>query len=305
MAAKPEITGLLILTALVMIPPALTLLVACDWIKSKLVRTSRRRYLLRAALIADVILVLCAADAWLIEPRMLTVTRISAVSPKIASQTGNLKIVHISDVHFVRRTPLTERILRTIQDEKPDLLFVTGDIQQIGRYDRAQFRDFLSRLCAIAPSFGVTGYDDGPVLDRASGGKLRIMDNASSPAVIRGTEISLWGVRAGGSRSGRGFLSIALVHSPDDIAAAVESGADWCFAGHTHGGQVRLPFWGAIVTAACTGKRYEYGRYRIGRTEAFVTRGIGLEPRPAPQVRFLCPPEIVVLTLTNQNPGRE
>jgi hypothetical protein len=58
---------------------------------------------------------------------------------------------------------------------------------------------------------------------------------------------------------------------------------------------VRLPFYGAIVTLDKRGKEFEWGAYRLGRTVGVVSAGIGMECRGWPQVRFLCPPEIVLI----------
>jgi predicted MPP superfamily phosphohydrolase len=88
-----------------------------------------------------------------------------------------------------------------------------------------------------------------------------------------------------------------LYHTPDLIETASELGVDLYLAGHTHGGQVRLPWLGAIFTASRYGKRYEMGSYRVGRTQLYVSRGIGMEGLGTPRVRFLCPPEIVELEL--------
>jgi len=65
-------------------------------------------------------------------------------------------------------------------------------------------------------------------------------------------------------------------------------------SGHTHGGQVRLPVYGALYAASLYGKRFESGRRQVGDLTLYVTRGIGLEGKSAPRVRFLCPPEIIL-----------
>jgi predicted MPP superfamily phosphohydrolase len=65
-------------------------------------------------------------------------------------------------------------------------------------------------------------------------------------------------------------------------------------SGHTHGGQVRLPWFGALVTSSLYGKAFEMGRYQLAGLTLYVTRGIGLEGSAAPRARFLCPPEVIV-----------
>jgi hypothetical protein len=75
---------------------------------------------------------------------------------------------------------------------------------------------------------------------------------------------------------------------------------DLYLAGHTHGGQVRLPVWGAIITMSAYGKQYESGLYQLNPTTLYVSRGIGLEGLSLPRVRFLCPPEMVLIELGNE-----
>jgi predicted MPP superfamily phosphohydrolase len=92
-------------------------------------------------------------------------------------------------------------------------------------------------------------------------------------------------------------FSLLLYHSPDLIAQAADHSVDLYLCGHTHGGQLRLPFYGAIVTGSLLGKQYESGLYTSGDTTLYVSRGIGFEGGSMPRARFLCRPEIVSLEL--------
>jgi predicted MPP superfamily phosphohydrolase len=83
--------------------------------------------------------------------------------------------------------------------------------------------------------------------------------------------------------------------------AAAEEKVDLYLAGHTHGGQIRLPLFGAVFTASSYGKRYEQGLYEIGETTLYVSRGLGMEGQGAPRARFLCPPEIVAVDLVGEH----
>jgi predicted MPP superfamily phosphohydrolase len=78
---------------------------------------------------------------------------------------------------------------------------------------------------------------------------------------------------------------------------AARAGVDLFLAGHTHGGQIRLPLIGAVVTSSIYWKRYEMGLYTQGHTWLYVSRGIGMEGLGAPRARFLCPPEIELFEL--------
>ena len=90
-------------------------------------------------------------------------------------------------------------------------------------------------------------------------------------------------------------LQILLYHSPYLFPLAAELGIDLHLAGHTHGGQLRLPLFGALVTSSAFWKRYEAGLYRKGASTLYVSRGIGVEGKGAPRARFLAPPEVVLV----------
>jgi predicted MPP superfamily phosphohydrolase len=84
---------------------------------------------------------------------------------------------------------------------------------------------------------------------------------------------------------------------------ARRAGVDLYLCGHTHGGQIRLPLIGALVTSSKFWKRYEMGRYVEANTTLYVSRGIGMEGMGAPRARFLCPPEIELFEI--RGPERE
>jgi predicted MPP superfamily phosphohydrolase len=75
---------------------------------------------------------------------------------------------------------------------------------------------------------------------------------------------------------------------------------DLFLCGHTHGGQVRLPFWGAVITMSKHHKRFESGLYDVGGVPMYVNRGVGCEGGSAPRVRFLCRPEVAVFDLVKK-----
>lgn len=298
-----EIIGMAMILILCAIPVALLIFACLDWLRSRIRGSARRRWLFYAAIAANVIFAACLIDAFIIEPRTLTITRIAVECAGIRSDANKVKIVHISDLHFEKSTALTGKVLASISRESPDLICVTGDMYQMGEYDLAGFKSFMTRLCDIAPTYFVCGYDDEQIILDAASGRALFADVRGRILRIRNTEIEVAGM--GGYRMADGphrygaesDLKVMLSHSPDALDEAARNGADLFLAGHTHGGQIRLPVWGAVITNCETGKRYEYGLYKKGKLNAFVTRGIGLEPRPAPQARFLCRPEVVVISV--------
>ena len=93
-----------------------------------------------------------------------------------------------------------------------------------------------------------------------------------------------------------GQYHLVLGHAPEYALSPVR--ADLCLAGHTHGGQVRLPWLGAITTLSHVPRRLASGlNERPGGGPMFVSRGVGMEREEAPRLRFLCRPELAVIDL--------
>jgi predicted MPP superfamily phosphohydrolase len=92
-----------------------------------------------------------------------------------------------------------------------------------------------------------------------------------------------------------GAPSIVLAHSPDVLAEAAKRGVDLAFFGHTHGGQVRLPFVGAVVTRSLLPRKHAQGVFRHGHTLCVINNGLGAGV--GSNMRLLCPPEVAIVTL--------
>ena len=92
---------------------------------------------------------------------------------------------------------------------------------------------------------------------------------------------------------------IVLTHEPDIFTGLHNSNEriQLILAGHTHGGQIRLPFIGGIIVPSSYGNKYSKGYIKENGKQMFVTSGIGTSILP---VRFLCPPEIILITLKNR-----
>ncbi len=82
-----------------------------------------------------------------------------------------------------------------------------------------------------------------------------------------------------------------------EVAAEYPECGFTVLCGHTHGGQVRLPLIGPILTSSQLGRRYVMGLYEEGGTRLYNSRGVGLEGLSAPRVRFLAPPEMTLVEI--------
>ena len=242
-----------------------------------------------------------AAFAWggLVEPNWPELHREAVKGPFVPP----LRVLHLSDLHLQQDFPAREQwMLHQVEALKPDLIVITGDIHQLDNFDVPSLGKVLSQINAPLGVFGCVGFDNVRIL-REAAPNIRMLENETVTLHHGGKTIALAGLSRAGSRDHvyaamkDADYRIVLHHTPDLAEEAARHGADMYLCGHTHGGQVRLPLWGAIITLAETGKRFEAGRYQIGSKTIYTNRGLGLEPRPAPQVRFLCRPEICLFTV--------
>lgn len=297
-----ELTGLLLFTlcsVLPLAPVALLLLRLARARRDPAARRAAARRLLVASALAALVYAVVVVDAFVVEPDWPRLVRVEVDGPVAAPLT----ILHLSDLHLEPTPARRDRwLLERLGELAPDLIVVTGDVHQLGNRDVASLAPVLGALRAPLGVYGCIGYDRLDTL-RAAAPQARWLVNEGVVLERGADRIGIAGLVYTGARS-VGFAAIegasfrlVLNHTPDLLEEAAERGAHLYLCGHTHGGQVRVPLWGAIVTNSKTGKRFEAGLHRVGHTWGYTSRGLGLEPRPAPQVRFLCRPEVTLITV--------
>ena len=256
-----------------------------------------------------------------IEPFRLTVTEMTLCSPKLLPDAPPVKVLQMGDFHIERRLTRRERHLLTrVKALAPDVIVLTGDYLNLSYvYDKEAWqaaRTFLSQLHAPFGVYAVSGsppVDPPVVVEKLFEGLDNIctLHNEQVALNVRGQRFHVVGIpcshnpaldsgrlQASLSSVPQDAFTVVLYHSPDLMPEMVRTGVDLHLAGHTHGGQIRLPLYGALLTSSIYGKRYEMGHYQEGHTHLYVARGIGMEGMGAPRARFLCPPEIVLWTIT-------
>jgi uncharacterized protein len=250
-----------------------------------------------------------------IEPFWLEVNHIYVNAGGCSGSTP-LKIVHISDIHMERITSREIKVTEIIDELKPDVIVMTGDyLNHSYKSDpvaHRHFQDFINSLpktrYGTFASFG-TPHIDLPEFRDTLFKELpvTVLDGTRHDIEHNGCAYSLVGVTT--SRDFDNDLSkidsafqgadenavkILLYHTPEIPEDAAERKIDLYLAGHTHGGQLALPFYGAIVTHCDYGKRFERGLNKVGDTYIYTNRGIGFEGMSAPRARFCSRPEIAV-----------
>lgn len=254
---------------------------------------------------------LCIAWGYFIERRWIKLTRISLRTPKLKRTA--LRIAHITDLQCDRLSCNARKLPGLINPLQPDLIVFTGDALNSAT-GLPRFKETLGALEARIGKFAVRGnIEDNrfPDTDLFGGTGFHHLSAESVELEKDGETFRVSGLdfaRAGELRTALGGIppdaySLFLFHTPDLIEDLAGLGVDLYLCGHTRGGQVRMPFYGALVTLSRFGKRHEAGRYTVGRTTLYVSRGVGLERLPAPRVRFLCRPEVAVFDLSPADSG--
>ncbi|MEJ7729231.1 MAG: hypothetical protein WKG00_08445 [Polyangiaceae bacterium] len=266
---------------------------------------AERPWLARAAAGAAAIILAVALQGFVIEPRWLEVTTFTLTSPRVAKRT---RLVLLADFQTDEVGAYELATLRTIADLAPDVLVLSGDYLQIHGPSRAAqaaaFRESFERLGLVIERMRIVavGGDVDP-----SGWESELFapgvvaTSETKEAEIDGVVFTLLSL----SDSANPRLAVphhqafhvVVGHRPD--YALGTGGGDLLLAGHTHGGQVQVPFIGPLVTLSGVPRAWAGGGlHAAGGRSLIVSRGSGLERAVgAPRIRLLCRPQIVVVDL--------
>jgi hypothetical protein len=275
--------------------------IKCRIVKSKCPRLFSSGYF-RVVHVLAILGIACFIDGFLIEPRWIEITRVEIETVKLKNTM--LRIVLFSDTHCENKPRNEQKLVEIVESLKPDVIVFTGDSLNTPKA-LPLFKETLARMNAPLGKFAVRGNFDSyfwKYLDLFSGTGFKEL--AAETVKIRkdGDTLYLTGFNVPVPEDFQAVLrkvpaenyNVLLYHYSDLAEALQGLNVDLYLSGHTHGGQVRLPFYGALVTLSRFGKKYEAGMYDINEMKLYVNRGIGLENTPAPKIRFLCRPEITV-----------
>lgn len=292
---------------------------------------SRRRFLLDAPIaLGSLGAGAGLARATLLDPWDLQVRSYTVPVRGLPRSLDGLRLAHLTDLHLGPRVPalfLEQAVDRAIA-LRPDLMLLTGDYIHTGRGNmQAAARLFDPVVRSQIPVVGVLGnhdwYGGGPemaealvragvvMIDNArvffDAAERRLTDTPPREALCLAgvgdlledtvdVDAALSGVPESAPR-------LMLAHNPDTAElpaiAAARPRIDLMVSGHTHGGQVSLPFIGAPIVPSDHGQKYAGGLVKGPACPVLVSRGLGMSILP---IRFRVPPEIVLLTLTRAEP---
>lgn len=250
-----------------------------------------------------------------IEPGWVDVRNIAVMLPRLSSVFHGYRVVQVSDLHaggWTTREHLAD-VVATVNAQSPDLIVITGDFVS-GNLDEAG-RDIAATLGDLSARDGVLavlGNHDhwagvGRVREILAPMPLRELANQAHTIERGGSLLTIAGVDDIWEKMNRledalaeiptEGAAILLAHEPDFADEAAASGRfDLQLSGHSHGGQVVIPFL-APPQLPYLGRKYHTGLYKVGEMLEYTNRGIGMI---RPYVRFNCRPEITVLELRSQ-----
>ena len=221
------------------------------------------------------------------------------------------RIAHLSDMHVGTLTPRSwaMRWSAAANERAPDLAVVTGDMVTSGTDFHGDVADVIGELRAKVGVFVSMGnhdyFGDGePLISLLRRRGVRVLRNEGVLIERNGAKLWLaaiddtWTRRddlAGGLRDRPdGAVTILLAHDPKSFDAAADAGAELVLSGHTHGGQVGVPFLYRWANLAKLAYRYTVGFYRRGRSVLYVHPGLGTT---GPPMRLGVAPEVTILIL--------
>jgi predicted MPP superfamily phosphohydrolase len=237
----------------------------------------------------------------------------------LPSTFHGFRIAQISDIHLDEFTEpyFLEHVVHRINKLAPDLVVVTGDFVTRGsltfldsRHAAYRCAEILSTLQA-PQTYTILGNHDVSVsaplvIGALQASKIPILVNQYVPIERSGARIWLCGSDDAGTRHPDLNLTIPekpdgpvllMVHEPDYADTVVQHPrghlVDLMLSGHSHGGQVRIPFYGPVILPPM-GQKYVMGNFRFNRMQLYVNRGLGAVGLP---FRFDCPPELTIHTL--------
>jgi predicted MPP superfamily phosphohydrolase len=255
-----------------------------------------------------------AADAFGFEAHRVLLSRHEVRIPGLPSGLDGLRIAQISDVHFPGNQIAARAALDLLRQERPDIVILTGDMtESLGgmgdvRDFAAEARGGLATVALLGNWEHRAGAVGQQAIDTYRSAGVELLINQSKTVDVAGVPLTLVGLddpvegspQLSEARKGvvHGSTEIWLVHAPgfvDRMSESMQPPPALVLAGHTHGGQIRIPFLPPVKPIGAG--RFLEGWYYDTLAPLYVSRGVGTTGIPA---RFRCPAELPLFTLTRR-----
>ena len=251
-------------------------------------------------------------------------SEVMVFSDRLPTGFEGLRIAHISDLHNAEFGKDNGKLLAMLENAKPDIIVVTGDLIDSRSPDIPVAVSFTKKAVQIAPCYYITGNHESRIeelpllLEGLQTAGVTVLRNETSVLERNGDQITLLGLDDPAFRSDymvgdsapvltaaleelmttdMGY-TIALSHRPEWFELYCAFGLDLVFSGHAHGGQFRIPFVGGVIAPnQWFFPEYDAGLFTRGKTSMVVSRGLGASIIP---LRINNRPELVVAELHRQ-----
>lgn len=250
------------------------------------------------------------------ENNAIVVTHYDIKSKKLPTSNG-YKILHLSDLHNKSFGKNQEKLVKIVENIKPNIIVITGDIIDSRKYNEIPSLKLVKQLTQISPVYYVTGNHEArtdrfySLEKKLSKYNVNVLRNKRIEVKQKNYKINILGIDDYAFFNGvneyknvlekltngldRTNFTLLLSHRPEKVKYYIDYPIDLVLAGHSHGGQIRLPFIGGLVAPA-QGilPKYTFGLYEEGNLKMIVNRGLGNSLFPQ---RLFNRPEVVVITL--------
>ena len=255
------------------------------------------------------VVTVCAAAAVAAEVyREVHTTRLVTETTTTDKLAGELRIMQLSDIHMRDDPAQLASIVTQVRDAGPHLIVIAGDTLNTRNETLDPLKELFSRLAELGiPMYAVLGNHDHwskdlpQLVELYARHGIKLIDNEHE--VITGEFGSFTLVGAGDAYTDHAHLDQALkgtpggfrfllTHSPEILPQLEKADIDYAVCGHTHGGQVAMPFIGAIyVPGQGLFPKYSRGRYQVGKAALYIDSGVGVTGM---DLRFLVQSQIVL-----------
>ena len=269
------------------------------------------------------VLISAAAGWTLVQNRWLTTSKYEVAVPGLPREFDGYRILHLSDLHKKRYGDGFNNLINSCSFLEPDVIFFTGDLFSRDEINLEPKPVLMQRLMKLAPVYYVIGNHEGDAPDKAAAlceqlaqDGVHVLDNKTERLVRGSAYVNVTGAvlpqshyraEEGGysglteitpklmkslvGRPERGAVTLLLAHDPLPFKAYAAWGADVTFSGHVHGGVIRLPLVGGLLSPErWFFPKYSKGVYRLGSSQLVVSAGLG-------KFRLHNPSQIILVTL--------
>ena len=262
---------------------------------------------------------------------VIDVTNYTVNSIKIPEEFDGFKILQLSDLHNYSFEKNNKKILKIVEKQSPDIVVLTGDMVNTNSKSYNNFYNLAKTLAKNYPTYYImgnhelklSGKEQLQMMIRLKSFGINILNNTQASIVKDGKLIYLHGLHQpvltykNNLKNNEYYdftlaqmtqllptpnsnsFNVLLAHSPFDFEVFKDWGVDLVLSGHVHGGLVRMPFIGGVLSPErALFPKYSAGEYTIGNSKMIVSRGLG---NGTINLRILNNPEICVITLKHSS----